>query len=133
MLAELAAEPFILFGEGFALNPIILEACRRSGFEPEIVTRSSQIDFIIELIASGLGIGFLPRLIARQRAHAGVRHVSIADPAMVWHIALLWRRGNHLSHAARAWLDLVREIHTAAVDGGASIAHGASRSHEQDS
>ncbi len=109
-LAELAAEPFILFGEGFALNPIILEACRRSGFQPAVVTRSSQIDFIIELVASGLGIGFLPRMIARQRHHDGVRHMAVADHGMDWHIALIWRKGSYLPHAARAWVDLAEEM-----------------------
>src|SRR5215471_949588 len=41
--------PFILFESGFALNRIILDACGRHGFEPAIVGRSSQIDFIVEL------------------------------------------------------------------------------------
>ena len=43
--------PFILFETGFALNRIILDACHRHGFEPNIVARSSQIDFIVELAA----------------------------------------------------------------------------------
>jgi len=60
-LQDLAEQPFILFAEGFALNPIILEACRRSGFEPEIATQSSQIDFIIELAACGLAVAFRSR------------------------------------------------------------------------
>jgi len=116
-LVDLANQPFILFGEGFALNPIILDACRRSGFQPEVITRSSQIDFIIELAACGLGIGFLPRLIARQREHEGVRHIPIVDPGMVWHVALIWRRGSYLSHAARAWIDLVSNDGSPGVEG----------------
>lgn len=109
-LADIADQPVILYGEGFALNPIILDACRRSGFQPNVTGRSSQIDFIVELVASGLGLGFLPRLIARQRAHAGVRHIPIADPGMDWHMALVWRRGSFLPHSARAWLDLARDL-----------------------
>lgn len=111
-LSELADLPFILFGEGFALNPIILDACRRSGFQPEVTTWSSQIDFIVKLVANGLGISFLPRLIARQREHTGVRHVPIADPGMTWHMAMIWRRGSFLSHAARAWIELIRALRT---------------------
>ncbi len=106
-MSDLTDQPFILFGEGFSLNPIILGACRAAGFEPAIATRSSQIDFIAGLVASGLGIGFLPRLIARP--HDGVRSLPIADPAMVWHIALIWQRDRYLSQAARAWIDLVAE------------------------
>ncbi|MBV8468146.1 MAG: LysR family transcriptional regulator [Burkholderiales bacterium] len=110
-IAELRDVPLILFSEGFALNPIILGACRRNGFEPNIATRSSQISFILELVAGGLGVGFLPRMVASQREHAGVRNIGITDPDLVWHIALIWRRGGYLSHAAQAWVELIREAH----------------------
>ncbi|MBB3455149.1 DNA-binding transcriptional LysR family regulator [Rhizobium sp. BK313] len=105
-LAGLKDNPFILFESGFALNGIILDACRTAGFEPDIVARSSQINFIIELVAAGLGVGFLPRMIAEQRDRAGVSHALVAEPSMEWHMAWIWRRGGYLTHAVRAWLDL---------------------------
>jgi DNA-binding transcriptional LysR family regulator len=55
-LPALTHLPFILFETGFALNRIILDSCHRHGFEPDIVARSSQIDFIVELAAAGLGL-----------------------------------------------------------------------------
>jgi DNA-binding transcriptional LysR family regulator len=108
-LASLRPSPFILFEEGFAQNRIILEACRRHGFEPTVVARSSQIDFIVELVAAGLGIAFFPRMIADQRGHPAVSCVTLAEPGTDWHVAMIWRRGGYLSRAARAWLALLRE------------------------
>jgi len=102
----LADEPFIVYGPGFALNPIILEACRESGFTPKVTAQSSQVDFIIELVAAKLGIAFLPRMIAEQRPHPLARRVAVDHPAIYWHMALIWRRGGYLSHAAQAWLAL---------------------------
>lgn len=101
----LADEPFILYGPGFALNPIILNACREGGFTPKITAQSSQIDFIIELVATKLGIALLPRMIAEQRPHPLTRRIAIDQPAIYWHIALIWRRGGYLSPAAQAWLE----------------------------
>ena len=100
--------PFILFETGFALNRVILDACHRHGFEPNIVARSSQIDFIVELVAAGLGVAFLPRMIAERRKLSSVSRVLLVEPDTDWHIAMVWRRGAYLSQAARAWLDLVR-------------------------
>ncbi|YBV95375.1 LysR family transcriptional regulator [Phyllobacteriaceae bacterium JZ32] len=114
-LSDLAAQPFILFESGFALNQIILDACARRGFTPEIAVRSSQIDFIVELVATGMGVGFLPRMIAEQRRNPAVRLVPIVDEQMEWHMALVWRRGAYLSHAAKAWLELAR-LRGAAAD-----------------
>jgi DNA-binding transcriptional LysR family regulator len=99
--------PFILFETGFALNRIILDACHRHGFEPNIVARSSQIDFIVELVAAGLGVAFLPRMIAERRKLPSVSRVPLVEPDTDWHIAMVWRRGAYLSQAASAWLDLV--------------------------
>ncbi len=104
--AELAEEPFILFGAGFALNPIILQACQESGFTPKVAAHSSQVDFIIELVAAKLGIALLPRMIAEQRPHPLTRRIPLEQPSIFWHIALIWRRGGYLSPAAQAWLDL---------------------------
>ncbi|MBL3610090.1 LysR family transcriptional regulator [Rhodovulum sulfidophilum] len=105
-LADLRTMPFILFDSGFALNRIIRAACARHGFEPEVTARSSQIDFIIRLAAAGLGVAFLPRLIARARVHVPVAQVPLDEPGTDWAMATLWRRGAYLPQAARAWLDI---------------------------
>jgi DNA-binding transcriptional LysR family regulator len=110
-LHELRESPFILFESGFALNRIIHEACQRAGFAPTIAARSGQIDFIVALVAAGLGVAFLPRITAREELHAGVCRVPLRDPGTDWEMVLVWRRGGYLSHAAQAWLALTREVH----------------------
>ncbi len=103
-LAKLAASPFILGEEGGALAELILGACREAGIAPKVAARSSQVDFIFELVAAGVGIGFVPRAATEQRPHRSVRAVPLDEPKCAWRVALAWRRGAHLSHAARAWL-----------------------------
>ena len=115
-LVDLRDTPFILFDSGFALNQVILDACEKRGFVPAVAARSGQIDFIVELAAAGLGVAFLPRNMALQRHQEGIAQVLLDEPDTLWHIALIWRRGGYLSHAARAWLDLARDT---AGDGAA--------------
>jgi DNA-binding transcriptional LysR family regulator len=110
-LRELRDTPFILFEPGFALHRILLDASRRAGFEPHVIVRSSQIDFMAELAASGLGVTFLPRMIATPRLRPGLRAVLLDEPGTEWAMAMAWRRGAYLSEAAKAWLELVREHH----------------------
>lgn len=109
-LAELADVSFLLFEERFALNQVVLDACSKSGFTPTIAARSNQLSFVVELVAMGLGVAFLPRMIARQRKHPGVKHIRLSDTAMEWRMALLWRRTSHLSFAAQAWVDLFTAV-----------------------
>ncbi|WP_407174739.1 LysR family transcriptional regulator [Bradyrhizobium sp. STM 3562] len=116
-LSDLRDMPFILFETGFALNRIILDACRRNGFEPAVAARSSQIDFIAELAGAGLGVAFLPRMIATQRTQVPISLVLLDEPGVEWTMAMAWRRGAYLSPAAEAWLTLLRRT----WDGDGSI------------
>jgi Transcriptional regulator len=105
-LRDLENLPFILFQAGFALNRVILDACQRQGMVPAISAQSSQLDFIVELAAAGMGAAFLPRMIAEQRPHPRVRSVLLNEPGTDFHIAMVWRHDVYISQAAQAWLDL---------------------------
>ncbi len=108
-LNELAGLDFILFGEGFAIDPIVMESCRKAGFTPTVAARSGQITFVLELVVAGLGVGFLPRMIAEQRSRPGLANIAVREPSMPWEMAMMWRRNAYLSHAARAWLELTEK------------------------
>jgi DNA-binding transcriptional LysR family regulator len=110
-LPDLRNEPFLLFEPGFALNRLILDACRKRGFEPTVAARSSQVDFIVELVATGLGVAFLPQSMAEKRNHPSVRRILLDEPNAEWQLVMIWRRGAFLSHAAQAWLAMWRETH----------------------
>ncbi len=104
---------FILFEKGFALNRRIVAACQQHGFIPREVARSGQISFIAALVAAGIGVAVLPRMIAQRHVH-GLPMALLDERELVWHMALIWRRGSFLSHAAQAWLQLASE-HAARV------------------
>ncbi|QMT59440.1 LysR family transcriptional regulator [Legionella sp. PC997] len=110
-LSELKDTPFILFGSGFALHRIILNASHKAGFEPKVVSQSSQIDFMLELVAAGLGVAFLPRMIALEKSNPQVSYPLLKGDEFQWNMAMTWRRGAYLSEAAKAWLALVREVY----------------------
>ncbi len=120
-LNALRDTPFILFEGGFAMNRIIRAACQRHGFEPNVVVRSSQIDFACELAGAGLGVAFLPRMIAQQRAHEPIRLVTLDEPDAEWAMAMAWRRGAYLPPAAGAWLSLVREVHSSGIASASKV------------
>ncbi|SDT89557.1 DNA-binding transcriptional regulator, LysR family [Verrucomicrobium sp. GAS474] len=108
-LKDLAGQPFVLFEEGFSLNAVIESACRKRGFSPAEAARSAQPDFIIALVAAGLGVGILPRLVVEVRRLLPIRAIPLADADLGWTPGLIWRRGRPLSPAARAWTGLLRE------------------------
>lgn len=109
-LPDLRAWSFLLFQEGFALNDMILSACRRHGFIPTVAMQSAQTRFIARLVGSGLGVAFMPRMVALADRPEGVALLELNDADVTWDMTLAWRRDGYLSQAARAFIDLVQEM-----------------------
>lgn len=109
--SSLASSAFILFEAGFALNRIILDACERRKIYPKVAARSAQIDFIVDLVGAGLGVAFLPKMLAQEHLRPGIVYVALDEADTDWHIALAWRKNVHLPPAALAWLDLAKTLH----------------------
>jgi DNA-binding transcriptional LysR family regulator len=105
-LRELAGAPFVLYRPEFALHGHILDACRRAGFKPAVVSESSHWDFIVAMVAADIGVALLPQTICRRLDDRQVRAVPLVEPTIPWDVALIWRRDRHLPPATRAWIDL---------------------------
>ncbi|KWB88643.1 LysR family transcriptional regulator [Burkholderia ubonensis] len=106
----LANEPLILFDSRFKMHQMIVDACIKNGFSPKIVAESSQIPFMIKLAACGLGVTFLPRLVAEQYNRDDIALLELGESGVAWDMAIAWRRGAALSQAAKAWLALAKEV-----------------------
>ncbi len=69
-----ANEPVILMKEAHCLRGQSLQLCRREGMAPEVYLVSSQIDTLLALVESGLGLSFVP---AMARSHLPPRRVAL--------------------------------------------------------
>ncbi|NMA69043.1 MAG: LysR family transcriptional regulator [Desulfitobacterium sp.] len=106
-LSELSKEDFVFFHEDFRLHDRILEECNRVGFEPNLVTKSSQWDFISEMTAYKLGISLLPETICAELDTNRVKVIPLVDPEIPWHLGVIWRKDGYLSYAAREWIRIL--------------------------
>ncbi|MDB5990659.1 MAG: LysR family transcriptional regulator [Herbaspirillum sp.] len=109
-LADLADEAFIFYGEGYALNDVMLDACRAAGFTPTIVGRSGQWEFMASMVETGMGVALLPAQYCRRLDTGSFTCRPLVGPEIHWNLAIGWRRNAYLSRAARAWLEVAREI-----------------------
>lgn len=107
-LEELKDELFILFNKDFALNDRIRGACKEAGFIPQVVSESSQWDFIGKMITSELGISILPYSVSKLLKE-DVRTIKIVKPVIEWDLAIIWRKNHYLSYATKEWLTFTQE------------------------
>jgi DNA-binding transcriptional LysR family regulator len=107
-LAELNEESFILFNKDFVLNDRIISSYNNVGFNPHIISESSQWSFIEEMVASKLGVSLLPESIC-SHLNEHVKAVKIVNPSISWHLAIIWGKNQYLSYAAKEWLQFTKE------------------------
>jgi DNA-binding transcriptional LysR family regulator len=66
-LTDLAGEAFLMYAEGAAssLRALVMGACQRAGFVPRISQEATQVQTLLALVESGLGIAFVPSVMRR--------------------------------------------------------------------
>lgn len=103
-LAECAAEPFILYREGYGLRDSVLRACAEAGFRPRVILDGGETETVLRLCAAGLGATLVPPL-ALDGGPGRPHTVRLAPPAPRRVLGLAWRDERYLSRAARALRD----------------------------
>jgi DNA-binding transcriptional LysR family regulator len=106
-LADLNAEPFILFPEGYKLREVTLNACRSAGFDPKIVLDGGAMQSALEFVGAGLGVALVPELALTESNN--IHAVRISDQALRRKLGLVWLKGRVLSPAARTLRDFLTQ------------------------
>lgn len=105
-LRELKDEEFIFYSEEFALHKIMQNEFIKQGFEPKIVFKSSQWDFMSEMVAANLGVTALPESICNRVFSKEVKIIKLLPPVL-WKLAVITKKERYLSFAARTFIDFV--------------------------
>jgi len=110
-MSMLKDEPFILLKKGQGFRQITIDLCREAGFEPNIVFESSNIETVQSLVAAGMGIALVPRMVTRDRGIASApTYFALAEPCPTRTLVIASRKGRYLSKAAEAFIDTLTEV-----------------------
>lgn len=108
-LVELKEESFLLFSDTFTLNIMIIKAANTVGFEPKVVCKSSQWDFIAKMVESNMGIALLPQIYCQQLDQEKFNTAVLENPGLNWTLSMAWNTTIAMSPATRAWLNIVKD------------------------
>lgn len=104
-IADLKDEPFILLKKGQGFRAIAHRLCIGAGFDPRVVFESGNIETVQALVAAGMGIAFVPRMITRNdwKGRAPVYLSLEGKPTRT--LVIAYRKGRYLSNAAEAFIE----------------------------
>jgi DNA-binding transcriptional LysR family regulator len=108
-ISELGMETFIAHNVVSPYREVVLREFRRHKVPLNMDVEMPTLETIRKLVQSNEGVAFLPRMCVRQDIEAGVlREVEVKELHVERMVRLLHAKGRTLSHAAQAFLDLVR-------------------------
>jgi DNA-binding transcriptional LysR family regulator len=103
-LRDLAAEPFVVYSATAAMNlrMQVVAACQAAGFTPQIVQEAVQVQTVLSLVGSGVGVALVP-FRSRMQAPAGVELRKLAgnDERLDTALAVATHPHNEPAAAAR--------------------------------
>lgn len=106
-LNELKEEKFLLYADSFTLNKMIIQAANSVGFEPKVVCKSSQWDFITKMVEFNMGIAILPKIYCDQLDSEKFCSAILNEPKLHWTLSMAWNITVAMSPATKAWLNIV--------------------------
>lgn len=102
---ELKDEEFILFNKDFSLYDYIIGRCMDNEFEPKVICNSAQRDFIVEMVATNLGVTLLPQVICSTISRPEIKFIPLEDPPINLNLIIIWRKDRYVSYASKKWLE----------------------------
>lgn len=107
---DLRDEPFVLYKDDFALHDHILQRYRELGFDPQIVCETAQWNFMVNIVASKLGIAFLPNTVCTKIDSQLVKTLPLVNGIKPWNLALVWKDNTYLSYPTKMWLKHIFKV-----------------------
>lgn len=91
--ADLKNADFILLSEGYTVGELPIQACKKAGFTPNVVLRSSEWDIICEAVANSNNISILPYPFLQKTQNENIAVIPINDPESTIPIAIITKKG----------------------------------------
>jgi len=105
---DLAEEPIIMKETGSGTRRLINELFARHNRTPDVLVETSNTEFIKQLVQRGDGVSFVVReAVAVELKEKKLATVPVKDQKLFLNISIAYLKNQHLSHSARAFLDIL--------------------------
>ena len=110
-IKELGSEIFVAHNAPSPYRQKVIESFEKYKTKLNIAIELPSLEAIKRLVARGVGVALIPRLTARAEVTAGIlAELSVKEMKLERKLNIIYRRNSELSHAARAFLKVAKEI-----------------------
>lgn len=110
-IKDLAGERFVAHNAPSPYRQKVIETFTRHRTPLNIVVELPSLEAIKLLVEKGVGIALVPRLTARAEIDAGrLCSLAVTEMKLERKLNIVYRRNSELSHAAKAFLEVAKEL-----------------------
>jgi DNA-binding transcriptional LysR family regulator len=115
-IKDLAEECFVAHNAPSPYRQKVIESFAKHKTRLNITVELPSLEAIKRLVDENVGIALVPRLSAAAEIAGGrIKALTVNEMRLARKLNIIYRRSSNLSHAARAFLDLAKEIGAAGV------------------
>lgn len=107
-LQELSQENFIVFDRVTDLHQLLMDECRKAGFDPTIFYSSQHKASVLGLVGANIGITLMPARIFAYHKQADVIAIPLEEN-IACNIVLIYLKNRKLPRAASLFVDFMRQ------------------------
>jgi len=111
LVRDLGEEPIIMKERGSGTRKLVNELFSQKGLTPNILMETSNTEFIKQVVQRGDGVSFVVReAVAAELQEGKLATVPIRGSKVYLDVSIAYRKDQHLSPPAQAFLDLLLNI-----------------------
>jgi len=107
-IKELSNDNFIVFDRVTELHGLIMDVCKKAGFEPTIFYSSHRKVSVFGLVGANIGLALMPSKIYDYHKHPDVLAIPL-DEDIECNIVLAYLKNKKLPRSAKTFIEFVRE------------------------
>lgn len=110
LMREIADMPLLALksDKTIKLHERIVDECRRSGFEPNIICECSSVAITIALVVAGIGGSILPKSVMSSFPISQIKMLDITDTSFQSEVGVAWLQNRYLSKSAHRFIELLQ-------------------------
>jgi len=111
-LDEITEEPILILEEGHCLRDQSLSFCEQQNVQPNVVFQGSSLQSIMNMIETGFGYSFVPRMVVDSEQTRNLSFVPFEEPRPHREIILARRKSTRLTRLDEAVYEIVENWFT---------------------
>lgn len=106
-MKEFETVPLLLLHRisGVGQFEIVLQECRRHGFEPNVICECPDVSMILSLVSAGVGATIIPKSSLVSFPMPNIHILELEDSSLFSESAVIWLKDRYLSKQAKRFID----------------------------